>query len=462
MAAKRKRPNELTDADVAKLPLTTRPGDRYSRQDTECRGLEIRVTHRTRTYAVQTRTPGSSRPVRRTIGRADEISIADARRKAAAWRAEIKRGGDPKIEEERRRLAEQRRRANTFAAVAEDFIAEKLPKERSGEAVEREIRGNLTPAWGGRPIADITDDEIAALIKIKARRAPVQARNLLATVKRLFQWAIDQRAYGIKTSPAAGLKPASLCGEKVNRDRTLSDDELFALWRATGRMRYPHGPAYRLLLLSGLRLNEVADASWSEFDPAIPRALRHRKRGEAVDWQALPERQHLWVIPKERMKAKNSRARPHSVPLTRQILRILTELPQFDRGKFVFSTTFGEKPAWLGDKIKQNLDTRMLRTLRALAKLRGDNAAIVELAPWKNHDIRRTVRTKLSGLKIAEEVREAVLAHVRPGIKGVYDKYEYFDEKREALEAWGNCLLSIAEEKPSNVVPMQARAIAQS
>ena len=457
MAARKKRANELTDADVAKLPLAARPGARYSRQDTECRGLEIRVTHRTRTYAVQTRAPGSDQPVRRTIGRADEISIADARRKAAAWRAEIKRGGDPKVEEDRRRLAEQRRRKNTFAAVAEDFIAEKLPKERSGKAVEREIRGNLIPAWGGRPVTDVTDDEIAALIKAKARKAPVQARNLLATVKRLFQWAIDQRAYSLKTSPAAGLKPAALCGEKVARDRTLTDDELMAFWRAVTRMRYPHGPAYQLLALTALRLNEVADAEWSEFDPALVRALR---RGD--DLQALPAEQHLWVIPAARMKAKNSRARPHSVPLTPQILKILTRLPQFDKGKFVFSTTYGAKPAWLGDKIKQALDARMLRTLRALAKERGDDPASVTLEPWRNHDIRRTVRTHLSRLKVTEEAREAVMAHVRPGIKGVYDKHLYLDEKREALEAWGNCLQIIAAGKPSNVVSLQSRAIART
>lgn len=459
MAARRKRANELTDADVANLPLA-QPGQRYSRQDTECRGLEIRITHRTRTYAVQTRVPGSSQPVRRTIGRADEVSIADARRKAASWRAEIKRGGDPKIEEERQRLAAQRRRANTFAAVAEDFITEKLPKERSGEAVEREIRGNLIPAWGGRPIAEIGDDEIAALIKLKTRKAPVQARNLLATVKRLFQWAIDQRAYGLKTSPAAGLKPAALCGEKVARDRTLNDDELFALWRAVSRMRYPHGPAYQLLALTALRLNEVADASWAEFDPAVVRMLRNRKPREAADWKALPIEQHLWVIPGARMKSKNSRARPHSVPLTPQILRILSALPQFDKGKFVFSTTYGAKPTWLGDKIKRDLDARMLRTLRALAKKRGDDPAAVQLEPWRNHDIRRTVRTHLSRLKVSEEAREAVMAHVRPGIKGVYDKHEYLDEKREALEAWAARLSSIVGPKPSNVVRMQARAIA--
>jgi hypothetical protein len=457
-------------AAIEKVRLTTtkieslkKRSARYEVLDTVVSGFGVRVSESgTRTFILKTRYPGSDNPTRRALGVYPVLELAEAREKASEWLKLIKRGVDPSEQEERQRLAEQRRRANTFAAVAEDFITEKLPKERSGKEVEQEIRGNFIPVWGGRPITDITDDEIAALIKRKARKAPTQARNLLATVKRFFQWAIDQRAYGIKTSPAAGLKPAALCGEKTSRERTLTDDELFALWRAVSRMRYPHGPAYQMLILTALRLNEAADASWVEFDPAVVRALRQRKRGGRVDWKALPLEQRLWVVPAGRMKGKNSRARPHSVPLTLQILRILETVPQFDRGKFVFSTTYGEKPVWLGDKIKKDLDGRMLRTLRALAKIRGDDPGAVKLEDWRNHDIRRTVRTHLSGLKVTEEAREAVMAHVRPGIKGVYDKYEYFDEKREALEAWANCLLLIAQGKPSNVVRMQSRAIAQT
>jgi hypothetical protein len=74
-----------------------------------------------------------------------------------------------------------------------------------------------------------------------------------------------------------------------------------------------------------------------------------------------------------------------------------------------------------------------------------------------NHDIRRTVRTHLSALHIGEEVREAVLAHVRPGIKGVYDQYQYLEEKREALTLWNARLRDIVEAPPANVVKLSAR-----
>jgi hypothetical protein len=73
-------------------------------------------------------------------------------------------------------------------------------------------------------------------------------------------------------------------------------------------------------------------------------------------------------------------------------------------------------------------------TLQALARRRGDAqpAGKVVLPPWTNHNIRRSVRSQLSRLKIPEEIREAVLARVRPGIKGVYDHHDYFDLTKSA------------------------------
>jgi hypothetical protein len=100
----------------------------------------------------------------------------------------------------------------------------------------------------------------------------------------------------------------------------------------------------------------------------------------------------------------------------------------------------------------------MLRTLRALARSRGDDPAKVELPRWTNHDIRRTVRSNLSALRVPEEVREAVLAHVRPGIKSTYDLYDYLDEKRDALEQWARRLRSIVAPAPSNIIELRKAA----
>jgi hypothetical protein len=91
--------------------------------------------------------------------------------------------------------------------------------ERKGREVERDIRREFIPAWDKRPITDISDLDVLTLIKAKRRTAPAQARNLLGIAKRLFAWAVDQRCYDLKTSPAADLKPTKVIGEKVTGER---------------------------------------------------------------------------------------------------------------------------------------------------------------------------------------------------------------------------------------------------
>ena len=83
-------------------------------------------------------------------------------------------------------------------------------------------------------------------------------------IRRFFNWCIDQHTYGLTVSPCDRLKVEKIIGPSQSRSRRLSDAELFALWRVTGRMKHPVGSLYRMLLLTGLRLNEAAHLSWPE------------------------------------------------------------------------------------------------------------------------------------------------------------------------------------------------------
>jgi integrase len=412
-------------------------GERYQVMDAQVPGFGVRVTDKgNKTFILRTRYPGSSSPARREIGNCVDMNLTDAREKARKWRSLVKQGIDPAVQEERERRERIKELRTTFGAVAEDFIAVKLPGERKGKDAEREIRRDLLPEWSKLPIADIADEHVSALIKAKGRDGKVGARNLLALIKRFFRWVAAQPEYGISVSPCANLRATDILGEMPrSKGRVLSNDELFALWRAASRMPYPVGPAYRMLCLTALRLNEAVDASLSEFNI----------------------REKVWIIQAERMKGKDSgkkEARPHAVPLTADIVSLLEMLPRFKGGKYLFSTTAGRSSVWIGTKIKDRLDKRMLLTLRALAKRRGEDHRDVTLPHFINHDIRRTVRSHLSRLKVTEEAREAVLAHARPGIKGTYDLYDYFDEKREALELWAARLKQIVSPTPSNVVKL--------
>ncbi len=414
----------------------------YLRKDGLVPGLWVRISDTgRRTFILITRFPGTPinpktgmrNPVPRALGKYGALTLEKARVKARDWLELIRQGKDPKHEEERQQLAEQRKRANSFAAVAEDFIKDKLPDERKGAEVERDIRREFIPEWGGRPISDIAPHDVCKVVKAaKDRGAPYQAHNLLTTARRLFSWAIDQLVYGLESSPCDRLKPKTIIGKKVFRTRILDDDELRAFWRATARLGYPYGPLFRMLLLTGQRKSEVAEARWSEFNLA-------RK---------------LWTIPSERMKADAA----HVVPLTDDVIAILQSLPRFRKGDHLFTTTFGVKPVNGFSKAKERLDRRMLRSWRALARARGDDRHHAQIEPWVIHDIRRTMRTGLSALPVSDLVRELVIAHTKPGLHKVYDQFAYVEEKRCALDLWAARLRSTVEPPPANVVKMPARA----
>ena len=455
----------LTDRKVKSLKPDAKLGDKlghYDTWDAVVPGLGVRTSSTgRRTFVLMARYPGSRDPARRKLGVYGELTLEHAREKARDWLELIRKGIDPAIAEQEKRQAALRLQANTFSAVAEDYLRLEVigpdpekPRQRRGSMVARDFRNVFIALWGERPITSISRRDVLALIesirdqgtlatmaaygkrgKADKKGAPVRARNLLAHLKAFFNWAIERDTYGLESSPSEHLKAGRIIGERRSEDRTLNDTELFAFWRATKRMGYPYGPFYRLLLLSGLRLNEVADAAWSEFDLA----------------------KGIWTIPAARMKGKNGKARPHSVPLTADILAILADLPHFDRGEYLFSAKHGARPIWGSDRAKQRLDARMMRTLRALARQRGEDAAKVKLPGWVNHDLRRTLRSRLSELRVNADVAEAILAHVKPGFRGVYDRYEHFDEKRHALELWATRLRSIVQPQPNVVELAQVR-----
>jgi integrase len=415
-------------------------------------GVRVSETGR-KTFVLMTRYPGSPDPTRRALGVYGPMTLADAHEKARGWLKLIEKQIDPKEEEGRRKHAEQKRRKNTFTSVAEDFIVEKLATERKGKEAETDLRRVFIPEWGGRPITDITELDVLGIIKAKAKTAPVRARNLLALLKRFFGWAIDQRVYEIQSSPCERLKPTKIFGERNTRQHELKEAELFAYWRTVDRLRYPYGPVYKLLLLTGLRLNEVAGAQWSEFDPAVIKELRKDK----PNWGGINKDKLRWIIPKERMKGRNSKARAHAVPLIPEILAVLERLPR-QSGDYVFSTSGGKQAAWIGDKIKKQLDRRMLLTLRAQAKVEGEDRHKVKLEHWTNHDLRRVIRSGMSRLRVSDAVAEAVLAHTAGIIQKTYNVDDLFSQKAEALAAWAGHLRSIVTPSANVVSLAKARA----
>lgn len=436
---------ELTATKIERL--RPKAGGRASLQDSVVPGLAVRCTPGGHKSFVLWRVyPGTSTRTARALGNVGEITLDAARARARKWNDWIAAGVDPAHAEEAERNAALRKLEHSFEDVAEDYFAYmKRDKQRKAARSEQEIRKEFCARWRKRPIASITRNDVVAVIKAAvARDAPYQAHNLLGHAKRLFSWAIGTEEYGLESSPCDRLRPKALIGSKRPRKRVLADDELFALWRVTGRMGYPIAPLYRLLLLNGVRLNEFAQARRRELHPDLARIIRrHRKQDGPINWAQVPDAAKLLTVPPERFKSDAE----HLVPLSNTACAIVADLPRFTEGDFLFTTTGGERPVYAGSKVKERIDRRMLRTLRALARMRGDDVQAVTLPPWVNHDLRRTLRTRLSALRVEDHVAEMVIGHGRKGIQRTYDQHRYLPEMRAALCAWEAALLRIVEPR---------------
>src|SRR6516164_4973840 len=449
----------LTDRAIKAMRAAAKPYDTF---DAIVPGLGLRVMPSSvKSFVLIARYPGSSNPTRRSLGQYGALTLEAARAKARTWLELVARGIDPAEQIEAERRQRERARRVTFGAVIEDYIrlevhgprGEANPRQRAAAATVKVLRDVLVPLFGHRPVTELTADELMrpielvgqigsdrALVKLKARKrlhrpgrkarpAPDQARALFAFAKMVLNWASEPDAdYGLDRNPLDRVRKARRFGSPVRRDHTLSDEELTAFTLAIERLPVPHRQAYQVLLHSGLRLNEVARARWSEIE------------GEA------------WTIGAARMKGRNSgqgQARAHVVPLTPALRKIFDAMPRGDRGDYVFSVRDGAAPIAAGSAhTKATLDAEMQAILRQRAQARGENPDKVVLASWRNHDIRRTCRSTLARLRIDPDTGEAVLAHRRSGVKAVYDLWERLPEKREALERWSQFLAELIRPQP--------------
>ena len=446
----------ITDTYLKRLPDRPKPGARLDVMDKATSGFGVRIRledgKAKATFMLLTRYPdenGSTRgknPTRRALGEYPALGLADARKLAEDWKTLIKRGIDPAVHEQEQRGATAKAKAEAaaaaevakvglFRAVASAFMGqEAFLKQRRHEQVGREITRELLDVdrnpWADKHVAEITDEDIAVVVEaIRDRPAPYQAYNVLGHIRAIFRWAKrpkNKRLFGLQHSPLDGLKPSDFGLKKEPRQRVLDDVEIATFWRATGRMGYPNGSAFRLLMVTGQRKSEISEAV----------------RGEI----SLTEK--LLTVPPERFKSNAT----HMIPLSTLAMEIVDTLPRFNRGDHLFSTTNGERPINGFSNAKKDLDRRMLRALRAYARMNGADPKKVKLDPFVLHDVRRTVRTRLSGLRVSEPVAEMIIGHSKKGLERIYNQHKYLDQMREALEEWAVKLRSIVQPPTSNVI----------
>jgi integrase len=141
------------------------------------------------------------------------------------------------------------------------------------------------------------------------------------------------------------------------------------------------------------------------------------------------------------------------LPLSPAALDLLAAVPKLGRKSFVF-TTSGVTGIGGFSKFKAGFDGLMLAELRTMATARGDDPTKITLDRWTIHDLRRTARSLMTRAGVSPDHAERALGHVIGGVRGVYDRHDYFNEKRQAFEALAAHVGRILNPQP-NVVPMR-------
>jgi len=308
------------------------------------------------------------------------------------------------------------RQSNTLQSVAKRFIDQDAkPNIESWSKIERAFELHVYPAWADRTLADIRRRDVHELLDglIEKGRTGT-ASDVRKHLSRLFNWAIDREI--ITENPLSGLKRKDL-QYKADAGRALTDDELRAIWRAAERMTYPFGPYFKLMILTGQRRTEWADAKHSEICP----------------------RRKVLEVPKARFKGR----RDHVVPLSPIAWEIYSSAPRWNgKDPYVFSTQGGEVPISGFSKAKTYLDELAQEELR---KIWGNPAA--KFQKFRIHDFRVTCESRLADLGFDQDVRDAVLGHAKVGLQRTYNKHDYADEKRRALDGYAEHILGVVGEQ---------------
>ena len=339
------------------------------------------------------------------IGVFPAVSLAEAREKRDAARRLIRDGFDPVEERQIRKRQDKHLRANTFRAVADEWMTRQCPRWTPGHAerVRRSIEADLYPHVGARPIGAVNPPEMLAVLrKIEARGAHEVRERVQQRASMIFRYAIATGR--CERDPVADLRGSFTSPVRFNY-AALGQRDLPAFF--TKLAEYDGEPttklAIRLLALTFVRTGELRGAQWSEFD--------------------LDGAQ--WRIPAERMKMRAE----HIVPLSRQALDVLRELQQHTGGGALLFPS--------RSKATQPISENTI--LYALYRMGYHSRAT-------GHGFRATASTILNELGFPADVIERQLAHTSKNkVRAAYNKAQYLPERGRMMQQWSDLLDALAK-----------------
>lgn len=340
-----------------------------------------------------------------TLGKYSDLSLKDARFEASGKMKQLREGLDPLLAKKRA----GQESIQTIDDLFDDWYPTLVARLKHPDIPRRIYRKDIAPHIGDLKLDQLSARDIRNIIDtIKNSGRMAIANDALGYCKQLFNHAIKLDLMGLNPASAFTFKDAG--GLEKSRERSLSELELkqFLMVAKTNNKSFSRDNYLACLLLVslGVRKSELCEAKWEEFslDSAV------------------------WRLPATRSKTHVG----FDVPLAPKVLGWLEELQVRALGsEYVFpSRRAGTKPHMGSDTLN-----------RAISKLFGHEAGKKKQPPnlmgqtehFTVHDLRRTCRTLLAQLGTPGYVAERCLNHKLKGVEGIYNKHDYFDERKEAL-----------------------------
>ena len=402
---------KLTDLAVKRIKAEDKKQVDY--WDTMLPSFGLRVSQAGRkTWVIMTRTwvNGKRKLSRVKIGTYPDTSLAQARKLAREAIQIADSGKRPDIVWQHQETAKADDSINTYAHVRDDFLQKyrirrtnARPRPRTLDEMNRVLKSERMKHLEPVPLSDITRQDVRNILdQIMGEGYNALANRTHTYLNSLFNWAAERDL--IDEIPTTGIKAP---GEKKSRERVLSADEIVAIWKALTPSEKNETSMFeqivKILILTGQRRSEVGGMRWRE-----------------IDFDKM-----MWTVPAIRTKNK----RTHLVPLSPAVMEILSERKESSNSPLVFTTN--GKTSFSGwSRSKQRTEKR--------ADLNEH---------WILHDLRRTLVTHMNEeLGIQPHVVEAVVNHasgIQSGVAGVYNRAQYLDERKAALNAWADYIEQI-------------------
>jgi integrase len=386
---------------------------------TQC---SLPLAKRSASWTLRYRVGGRQREL--TLGNYPDMRLSVARKLARAERAKIDQGADVALAKRTARL--QQASAMTFEELADGYLAfaGRQLRPKTMKELHRYLEKDLKPRLRGVAARSVTPELIVVIIEQIGKRSESVARNAFQHLNVIFAYGVARRA--VISNPCAGLRVSAILGRpRTRRPRiALSEDELRIVLATLPHLGRDNELSIKILLATCVRKSEL---------------IKAKRPDVYLDLAA-----GTWYVPAENAKG----GRPYTIPLAAPVVGWFRELvARADAGEYVLASRT-RAGRLRGRPISE-------RTLNAAIDRLAE--AVPQLRRFSPHDLRSTARTRLAALGVDIVVAERCLNHHLGGLVPIYDKHDYLDERRRALNQWADLLMSL-EPQSENVHALRAAA----